>query len=30
VLGPVDPQLGRYPAVSILTVLEKNCGGKIN
>jgi ClpP class serine protease len=23
VLGPVDPQLGQYPAVSILKVLEK-------
>src|SRR6266446_9051934 len=23
VLGPVDPQLGQYPAASILTVLEK-------
>lgn len=23
VLGPVDPQIGRYPAVSVLTVLER-------
>ena len=24
VLGPVDPQLGQYPAASILTVVRRN------
>jgi ClpP class serine protease len=30
VLGPVDPQLGQYPAVSILSVLEKKPAAEID
>jgi len=30
VLGPVDPQLGNFPAVSILSVLEKKNADKID
>jgi ClpP class serine protease len=30
VLGPVDPQIGQFPAASILTVLEKKTPNKID
>lgn len=30
VLGPVDPQIGRYPAASILTVLDRKPAERIN